>query len=176
MHEQPAATLDHLARIAGKPGVRSTLVLSKQDGSIISSTGLLMASSSQTMENDTAPALTAPSDENAFQNGSDAGTSGQERMTVEGMAKLVFSFVTAARSFGEGVDGSDEVKLLRMRTKRSEILIVPGTCQPVSMRPVIQSNGLYRHKVPSRRDSRYSLCLRVESIATSIFCLFFPAI
>ena len=39
---------------------------------------------------------------------------------------MVFSFVTAAKAFAEGMDTADEVKLLRMRTRKNEIVIVPG--------------------------------------------------
>lgn len=42
------------------------------------------------------------------------------------IAKLVFSFVSGAREFVEGMDQGDEVKLLRLRTRKNEIVIVPG--------------------------------------------------
>ncbi len=46
--------------------------------------------------------------------------------TAEEFAKKVFAFVTAAKVFAEGMDTTDEVKLLRMRTRKNEIVIVPG--------------------------------------------------
>ena len=39
---------------------------------------------------------------------------------------MVFSFVNAAKVFAEGMDTADEVKLLRMRTRKNEIVVVPG--------------------------------------------------
>ena len=39
---------------------------------------------------------------------------------------MVFAFVAGAKAFTEGMDKSDEVKLLRLRTRRNEIVIVPG--------------------------------------------------
>ena len=44
------------------------------------------------------------------------------------VAQMVFAFVISAKTFTEGMDKGDEVKLLRLRTKRSEIVIVPGEC------------------------------------------------
>ena len=39
---------------------------------------------------------------------------------------MVFAFVAGAKAFTEGMDKSDEVRLLRLRTRRNEIVIVPG--------------------------------------------------
>ena len=39
---------------------------------------------------------------------------------------MVFAFVEGAKTFTEGMDKSDEVKLLRLRTRKNEIVIVPG--------------------------------------------------
>lgn len=53
--------------------------------------------------------------------------SGNESKSAENVARMVFSFVSSAKAFTEGMDESDEVKLLRLRTRRNEIVIVPGT-------------------------------------------------
>jgi dynein light chain roadblock-type len=39
---------------------------------------------------------------------------------------MVWSFIKAAGSLVEGLDREDEVKLLRLRTKKNELVIVPG--------------------------------------------------
>jgi len=39
---------------------------------------------------------------------------------------MVWSFIKAAGSLVEGLDKEDEVKLLRLRTKKNELVIVPG--------------------------------------------------
>lgn len=39
---------------------------------------------------------------------------------------MVFTFVAGAKAFTEGMDKSDEVRLLRLRTRKNEIVIVPG--------------------------------------------------
>ena len=57
-------------------------------------------------------------------NTADGGRRGNN--TAEEVAKMVFSFVSSARLFAEGMDTADDVKLLRMRTRKNEIVIVPG--------------------------------------------------
>ncbi len=46
--------------------------------------------------------------------------------TAEEVAQMVFAFVAGAKAFTEGMDKSDEVRLLRLRTRKNEIVIVPG--------------------------------------------------
>lgn len=114
------ATLENLSRLAVKPGVQSTLVLSKTDGSIIRSTGLLA-------ESTIAPS--SPGNE-SFGNVS-ANGGGHETLDndtgkdAKKVARMVFSFVSAAQSFAEGMNTSDEMRLLRLRTRKYEIVIVP---------------------------------------------------
>ena len=46
--------------------------------------------------------------------------------TAEDIAQMVFAFAAEAKTFTEGIDESDELKLLRLRTRKNEIVIVPG--------------------------------------------------
>lgn len=128
----PAATLENLSRLASKPGVRSTLILSKSDGSIIRSTGLLAATSSSSSENlptgngrsHSGPA--EPAD--VTRSGVDYPGSTEDdsnRNSAQDVARMVFAFVAGAKAFTEAVDKSDEVKLLRLRTRKNEIIIAP---------------------------------------------------
>lgn len=120
---KPAATLDHLARLATRPGVQSTLILSRIDGSIIHKAGLLAQSS--TSRDTTDP----DRDVNLSVNKEDS-TLAVDGVTrdkgAESMAHKVFSFMSQAQAFAEGVDSADEVKLLRLRTRKNEVVIVPG--------------------------------------------------
>ena len=52
---------------------------------------------------------------------------GKEESTAEDIARMVFAFAAEAKAFTKGVDELDEVKLLRLRTRKKEIVIVPGT-------------------------------------------------
>ena len=132
---QPAATLDNLSRLASKPGVQSTLILSKSDGSIIRSTGLLASSTSPSSSPQDSPVGNGTS-QNGSGPGADATRSGAEYSgdgnieargnTAEEVARMVFAFVAGAKAFAEGMDKSDEVRLLRLRTRKNEIVIVPG--------------------------------------------------
>lgn len=45
---------------------------------------------------------------------------------AEDVARMVFSFVSGAGDFVDGMDGGDDLKLLRVRTRKNEIVIVPG--------------------------------------------------
>ena len=120
--------MDNLARLAAKPGVQATLVLSKADGSIIRSSGLLAPPSPPASGNgltdgdvkEPIETLNGDSDYN--------GISGRDNKgkNVEDVAKMVFLFVSAAGDFAQGMDDGDEVKLLRLRTRKNEIVIVPG--------------------------------------------------
>ncbi|MCJ1278682.1 hypothetical protein MMC21_006499 [Puttea exsequens] len=127
----PSATLEHLSRLANKPGVQSTLILSKSDGSIIRSTGLLASVSTSSDEDgasngasqnelgDPTSPLRAGTEYKRNESGSQKGN------TAEDVARMVFAFVAASNSFTVGLDKSDEVKLLRLRTRKNEIVIVP---------------------------------------------------
>lgn len=120
---KPAATLDNLARLASRPGVQSTLILSRIDGSIIHKAGLLAQSSTSrdTADPDRDVNLSVNKEDSTLEvNGvtSDKG--------AESMAHKVFTFMSQAQGFAEGVDSADEVKLLRLRTRKNEVVIVPG--------------------------------------------------
>ena len=120
--------MDNLSRLAAKPGVQSTLVLSNLDGSIIRSSGLLAASSSPTSgkgpaDGDIGKPIEASKSDNDYDGINDRHNKGKN---AEEIARMVFLFISAARDFAEGMDDGDEVKLLRLRTRKNEIVIVPG--------------------------------------------------
>lgn len=56
----------------------------------------------------------------------DANDENSNEKRAEDVAKMVFSFVSSAGGFVQGMDKGDELKLLRIRTRKSEIVIVPG--------------------------------------------------
>jgi dynein light chain roadblock-type len=47
--------------------------------------------------------------------------------SAEDVASLIWSFLQAAGSLVDELDKEDEVKLLRLRTRKNELVIVPGT-------------------------------------------------
>lgn len=46
--------------------------------------------------------------------------------SAEDVARMAFEFVRAAGNTLQGLDTEDNVRLLRMRTKKVEFVIVPG--------------------------------------------------
>lgn len=46
--------------------------------------------------------------------------------SAEHVASMVFKFVAVANEFAEGLDKGDDARLLRMRTRKSEIVIALG--------------------------------------------------
>ncbi|KAF1966279.1 hypothetical protein BU23DRAFT_560434 [Bimuria novae-zelandiae CBS 107.79] len=117
--KSPEETLAHLVRLSQKPGVQSTLILSRDNGAIVRTTGLISNSSSAN-PNSTLPASneTAP---DSYTNGKkDTGMN-----SAEDVASKVWAFLTAAGNLVEGLYEEDEVKLLRLRTKKNELVIIP---------------------------------------------------
>jgi dynein light chain roadblock-type len=117
---QPEETLALLTRLSQKPGVQSTLVLSRENGAIVRTSGLI-SNSTTSNPNSTLPAST--------DNSADGFSNGRKEsgiQSAEDVARMVWSFLSAAGSLVEGLDAEDEVKLLRLRTKKNELVIVPG--------------------------------------------------
>lgn len=131
---ESTTTLENLTRLAAKPGVQSTLVLSKSDGSIIRSTGLLANSTiPQSSEASTNGNELGQGSNNSLAITLKNGTTFEEQRdgdnggkTAEHIARLVFAFLAAANEFADGMEKEDDTKLLRMRTRKNEIVIVPG--------------------------------------------------
>ncbi|KAF2036309.1 hypothetical protein EK21DRAFT_96250 [Setomelanomma holmii] len=118
-HSSPDEALAHLTRISQKPGVQSTLVLSRASGAILRTSGLISKSSSPN-PNSTLPA-SGDSTSDAYGNGrKDSGI-----QSAEDVASSVWSFLRAAGSLVDDIDKDDEVKLLRLRTKKKELFIIP---------------------------------------------------
>lgn len=144
--QSPPETTALLTRLASKPGVQSTLILSKVDGSIIQTSGLISepptASPPKTLRTATnggalpnsasSVGITDTEREvadrgNIYEEGRAGGSTAMR--SAEAMARMVWAFVEAAGGLVAGLDSEDEVKLLRLRTKTQEFVIVPGKCR-----------------------------------------------
>jgi dynein light chain roadblock-type len=117
---QTDETLSLLTRLSQKPGVQSTLILSRETGAIVRTSGLISNTSSAS-PNSTLPASNEASGENYTNSRKESGIH-----SAEDVASLVWSFLKAAGSLVDELDKEDEVKLLRLRTKKNELVIVPG--------------------------------------------------
>lgn len=162
-----------LSHLTSRPGVQSTLILSRKDGSIIQSTGQLAQMTEENGNSRTAPSTPSTTDPNplsAAQPTDPSPTSPTvsqpyQPSQAETLAAHIFAYVSSAEALGvslsrptptvqrpsdshwdvnydhgnetgtareedrdgEGVDRDEdgEVKLLRMRTKKHEIVVVP---------------------------------------------------
>lgn len=54
------------------------------------------------------------------------GEGGDRGKTAEKIASMVFAFLAAANDFADGMERGEDTKLLRMRIRKNEIVIVPG--------------------------------------------------
>jgi predicted regulator of Ras-like GTPase activity (Roadblock/LC7/MglB family) len=110
-------TANLLARLSQRPGVRGTLILSRDTGAIVRSSGLITEEEEQGGDGDSAAAV----------NGADGELKAKGTRNAEDVARLVWKFIQSAGEMIEQLNGGgDEAKLLRVRTKKNELVVVPG--------------------------------------------------
>lgn len=114
-------TQNLLARLSQRPGVQSTLIISRDTGAIVRSSGLITPD--EISVDDTAPTTA----NGTYANGAEPVVKKKGTRNAEEVARLVFRFVRSTGSMIEELNGeNDEAKLLRIRTKKNELVIVPG--------------------------------------------------
>jgi dynein light chain roadblock-type len=114
-----------LARLSSKPGVQSTLVLTRADGAIIRSEGLLSHLKNRP-DSSHESTLTANGDDHDLMNVNGTASDGEEGRSGEHIARAVWKYVQATEGLVEDMDGEDELRLLRVRTKKNEVVVVPS--------------------------------------------------
>ncbi|KAK7513705.1 uncharacterized protein IWZ02DRAFT_486561 [Phyllosticta citriasiana] len=123
----PSETLSLLTRLSQKPGVQSTLVLERETGAIVHTSGF---ASSNAAANPNATLPPATTDNTAVAGGI-ANTSGGRKesgiKSAEDVARMVYGFIQSAGTLVRELEEEDEVKLLRLRTRKNELVIVPDT-------------------------------------------------
>ncbi|KAH6894070.1 hypothetical protein B0T10DRAFT_237152 [Thelonectria olida] len=107
---------EKLGRLSKKPGVKASIVLDRATGAILKTSGDV--DSLQTTKTRTASTATTYSTEST-------APEGEESRGVEQFAGMVWNFVNSSGSFVQELDTEDEVKLLRLRTRKQELVIVP---------------------------------------------------
>ncbi|KAF3071568.1 hypothetical protein THAR02_08156 [Trichoderma harzianum] len=107
---------EKLGRLARKPGIKASLVLDRATGAILKTSGQIDALQTAKSRN----ASTAAS----FSNDAPAAEEG-EAQGVEEFAEMIWNFVNSSGQLVGDIDTEDELKLLRLRTKKQEIVIVP---------------------------------------------------
>ncbi|EXL94030.1 hypothetical protein NOF04DRAFT_1072937 [Fusarium oxysporum II5] len=107
---------EKLGRLSKKPGVKASIVLDRTTGAILKTSGQIDAL--QTSKTRTTSTATSFSNE---------GPALEESETkgVEQFAAIVWNYVNSSGSLIQELDGEDELKLLRLRTRKQELVIVP---------------------------------------------------
>lgn len=140
-------TQNLLARLSQRPGVQSTLILSRDTGAIVRSSGLITPE--EIGEDGAAPT------NGTYVNGADDETKKKGTRNAEEVARAVYGFVKNAGTLIEELNGeNDEAKLLRVRTKKNELVIVPGMGRKGSQMLVVAN---------SRPDSKFLLVVIHET-------------
>ncbi|GKT99887.1 dynein light chain roadblock-type [Fusarium langsethiae] len=107
---------EKLGRLSKKPGVKASIVLDRATGAILKTSGqvdALQTSKSRT----TSTATTFSNETPALEE--------NETQGVEQFAAIVWNYVNSSGNLVQELDGEDEVKLLRLRTRKQELVIVP---------------------------------------------------
>jgi dynein light chain roadblock-type len=131
--------LESLGRLSKKPGVLATIILDRTSGAILTKSGSISPSRASIVTA-TSPVV------NTTSNTSGNDTAGSEDVGgIEQMASMVWNFVKSAAELIQGLDAEvnlisceminywgnmncqDEVKLLRLRTKKYELVIAPDS-------------------------------------------------
>ncbi|KAL2263093.1 hypothetical protein VTK26DRAFT_8251 [Humicola hyalothermophila] len=117
----PDALEETLGRLSKKAGVRATMVLDRASGTILKSSGQIASIRKAKASGSSVPQSAAGpfSGENANDNAS------QDQASAEELAAMVWNFVGTAGNLVEELDSEDEARLLRLRTKKQEFVIVP---------------------------------------------------
>ncbi|PVH80184.1 hypothetical protein DL98DRAFT_419141 [Cadophora sp. DSE1049] len=108
-----------MARLSSKSGVTATIAIERTTSTVLQSTGTLgtMFASSA------AASIAAPG-----QDGSAIGTSESgEEQAFKDFAKMVWNYVNATGQLVHDMDSEDDLKLLRLRTRKHELVIVPDS-------------------------------------------------
>ncbi|EAQ89874.1 hypothetical protein F5144DRAFT_316504 [Chaetomium tenue] len=114
----PDALEETLGRLSKKAGVRATIALDRASGAILKTSGQVGSIRTAKPSGSSVPAA------GSFANESDGGSANHDQGTEE-LASMVWNFVNTAGGLVQELDTEDEVKLLRLRTKKQEFVIVP---------------------------------------------------
>ncbi|KAK0729811.1 hypothetical protein B0H67DRAFT_596124 [Lasiosphaeris hirsuta] len=112
-----------LGRLSKKPGVKAAIVLDKATGAILKTSGQV-SSIRKARPLGSSPALPGQAT-GSFSSDAGANTSSGQDQGVEELAAMVWNFISTAGSLVQELDIEDELKLLRLRTKKQELVIVP---------------------------------------------------
>ncbi|KAI2604797.1 uncharacterized protein GGS25DRAFT_524288 [Hypoxylon fragiforme] len=110
-----------LHRLSKKPGVKAWLMLDRTNGSVLKTNGQIsMIRPARSISKASLPSPTGGS----FSTDVNMNTNNETQAAQE-LASMIWSFLSTAGSLVDEIDSEDELKLLRLRTKKQEFVIVP---------------------------------------------------
>ncbi|GAP87246.1 putative dynein light chain roadblock-type 1 [Rosellinia necatrix] len=117
-----------LHRLSKKPGVKAWLMLDRSNGAVLKTNGQIAAvrpakASSSANNTGVSPSLPTPTS-GSFSTDVHTNTN-NESLAAQELASMVWSLLGSAGTLVDETDSEDELKLLRLRTKRQEFVIVP---------------------------------------------------
>ncbi|PSS21897.1 hypothetical protein M430DRAFT_40706 [Amorphotheca resinae ATCC 22711] len=105
-----------MARLSSKAGVVATVVIDSSLGSVIQTSGHYSISHSKSSQS-------ANSARPATENGLGQLATGSS--DLEELAAMVWKYVKSTEALIADIDSEDEIKLLRLRTRKHELVIAP---------------------------------------------------
>ncbi|KAI0124743.1 hypothetical protein BJ170DRAFT_597602 [Xylariales sp. AK1849] len=110
-----------LHRLSKKPGVKAWIMLDRTTGGVVKTNGQISAIRAPNASNNSS--LPTPSG-GSFSTDVTTNTN-IETQAAQELGSMVWGFLSTAGSLVEEMDTEDELKLLRLRTKKQELVIVP---------------------------------------------------
>ncbi|KAI1125784.1 hypothetical protein F5Y10DRAFT_246334 [Nemania abortiva] len=119
-----------LHRLSKKPGVKAWLMLDRSNGAVLKTNGQIAAvrppkSSSNANNNNNGISSSLPTSSGGSFSADVHTNTNNESLAAQELASMVWSFLSSAGSLVDEIDSEDELKLLRLRTKKQEFVIVP---------------------------------------------------
>ncbi|CEJ92158.1 Putative Dynein light chain-related protein [[Torrubiella] hemipterigena] len=106
---------EKLARLTKKPGVKASIVIDRASGAILKTSGDTSVLTTTKSRN----AATAASFSNEANTADESQSKG-----LEDFGSMIWNFANSSGQVVENIDSDDELRLLRLRTKKQEIAIV----------------------------------------------------
>ncbi|KAI0487336.1 hypothetical protein F4859DRAFT_251399 [Xylaria cf. heliscus] len=117
-----------LHRLSKKPGVKAWLMLDRTNGAVLKTNGQIAAvrpPKSSSNANGTGISSSLPTPTGGSFSADIQPDTDNESLAAQELASMVWSFLSTAGSLVDEIDNEDELKLLRLRTKKQEFVIVP---------------------------------------------------
>ncbi|KAF4624403.1 hypothetical protein G7Y89_g13769 [Cudoniella acicularis] len=110
----PPNVSETIARLSGKAGVKATMVLDRSLNTVLQTSGSFSSFRSADSSRNPVTSTSSTTDNNAL-----------KEEGVEEFAAMIWNFVNSAGGLVHDLDAEDDMKLLRLRTKKHELVIVP---------------------------------------------------